>query len=397
MSTTTPDVLLTEQEYILRAKKEWEQTFDAVSDLIYIVDNNYTVVRANRAMADYFGLTPMDLVGRKCYEVVHCMDSVPDNCLHARLLDCGKPQTAEIESDKFSGIFEVTSSPIFDDDGKIIASVHVARDITEKKSREALLAAQQKQLMEINSTLESRIEKAIAEQRNRDEILIHQSRLTAMVEMISNIAHNWRQPINNVGLIVQSLQLGFKVNNLTTEEMNEDVAEILKELQLISENIDEFRNFFSHEEETSSFSVNEIVSRALSFLVPFLKSKGIKVELKEGPNVLAVGYPNEYMQAFLNIMLNAKDELRKHQDGNPLIMIRIFDENGHAVVTIRDNGGGISEDNLAKIFDPCFTTQRQSYGTGIGLYIAKMIVEKQMNGSLTVRNIDRGAEFRIVV
>lgn len=394
MATTTHKVL-TEQESILQAKKEWEQTFDAVSDLIFIVDNDCTVVRANRAMADCCGLTPMDLVGRKCYEVMHGTDSAPHNCLHTRLLESGRSQTEEVENNKFHGVFEVTASPMFDEDGNITASVHVARDVTEKKNRENLLAAQQKQLMEINSSLESRIEKAIAEQRRKDEILIQQSRLTAISEMIGNIVHNWRQPINNVGLIVQNLQLGFKVNDLSAEELNEDVDEILKELQLISGNIDEFRSFFSKEEEASSFMVNELVSRALSFFVPYFKSKGIMVELEEEPDVMAVGYANEYMQALLNIVLNAKDELRKHKNGNPTISIRIFAENNHSVVTIRDNGGGINEEDLPGIFEPDFTKPRQGYGTGIGLYIAKMIIEKQMSGSLTVRNVDKGGEFRI--
>jgi C4-dicarboxylate-specific signal transduction histidine kinase len=278
--------------------------------------------------------------------------------------------------------------------GEIIAGVHIARDVTEKKRHEELLAAQQKQLEEINSSLEHRIEKAVAELRNKDDILIQQSRLTAMGEMISNIAHQWRQPLNNIGLIVQSMQLAIKANDLTERQLDEDVAETMTELQHISETINNFRNFFSYEKEMGPFIINELVSRALLFVEPSLKSKGIRIELDEQPDVAAEGFPNEYLQALLNIILNARDALLEHQVAQPLISIRIFQENGRSVVTIRDNGAGIREDALPKIFDPYFTTKQQCNGTGIGLYMAKMIIEKKMHGSLSARNVG-GAEFRI--
>jgi C4-dicarboxylate-specific signal transduction histidine kinase len=286
---------------------------------------------------------------------------------------------------------------MFNTDGQITATVHVARDITEKRRHEELLAAQQKQLEEINNTLESRITESVAEMRKKDDILIQQSRLTAMGEMISNIAHQWRQPLNNVGLIVQNLQLAFRSNDLSVEELDEDIAEVMKVLQQISETIDDFRNFFSYEEKPSSFIVNELVSRSLSFVEPSLKRMGILIELDEQLDMVVSGYPNEYMQAFLNIMLNARDALLDHQVTKPLIKIRISGENGRSIITVRDNGGGIHEDILPKIFDPYFTTKHQSTGVGLGLYMAKMIVEKKMHGTLTARNVDGGAEFRIEV
>jgi len=397
MPTEKSDVSPMEQEKIIHAKQEWEQTFDAVSDLIFIVDTNHSIVRVNRAMAERCGCTPMELVGRKCFDLMHGTNSVPDDCLHARVLQCGKSQISEFNVEKFNGTFEVTMSPLFNAEGQTTATVHVARDITEKKCHGKLLAAQQKQLEEVNSTLESRITEAVAELRKKDDILIQQSRLTAMGEMISNIAHQWRQPLNNVGLIVQNLQLAFKANDLSVEELDEDIAETMKVLQQISETIDDFSNFFSYEEEASSFVVNELVSRSLSFVEPSLKRKGIWLELDEQPDITEKGYPNEYMQAFLNVMLNARDVLLDNQVAHPLISIRIFRENGRSIVTVRDNGGGIREEVLPKIFDPYFTTKHQSTGVGIGLYMAKMIIEKKMHGSLTARNVDGGAEFRIEV
>lgn len=396
MPTEKLDLTLEEQENILRAKQEWEQTFDAISDLVFITDADYNIVRVNRAMAERCGLTPGELVGQKCFNVMHGTNSPPDNCLHAEILKIGKPQTSEFNIEKFHGTFEVTMSPMFNAKGEIIAGVHIARDVSDKKRTEELLAAQQKQLEEINSSLESRIEKTVAELRNKDNILIQQSRLAAMGEMISNIAHQWRQPLNNIGLIVQNLQLAYKSKDLTEQQLDEDVAETMTVLQHISDTINNFRNFFSYEKETRSFIINELVERALSFVEPSLRSKGIRIKLDEKPDVTAVGYPNEYLQALLNIILNARDALLEQQVVHPLISIGIFQENRRSVLTVHDNGGGIREDILPKIFDPYFTTKQQCNGVGIGLYMAKMIIEKKMHGALTARNVG-GAEFRIEI
>ena len=132
MPTEKSDVSLEEQSKIIRAKQEWEQTFDAVSDLIFIVDKEYTIVRANRAMANRCGMTPMALLGQKCFEVMHCTKSVPEGCPYSALFEFGKPQTTEFYVEKLNGTFEVTMSPMFNADGQITASVHVARDVTEK-------------------------------------------------------------------------------------------------------------------------------------------------------------------------------------------------------------------------------------------------------------------------
>lgn len=386
-----------EEDSVARAQQEWEQTFDAVSDLILITDVNHTIIRVNRALAERCGLNPKDLVGRKCFEVIHCTNFAPAECPHAELLKSGKPQTSEQNVEKLHGYFEITMSPVFNAEGQVVSSIHVARDVTEKRRHEELLAEQQKQLEQINSSLESRIEAAVAEIRRKDDILIQQSRLTAMGEMISSIAHQWRQPLNNIGLIVQGLQLAIKADDLSAEELDKDIADTMRVLQQISDTIDDFRNFFSYEEDACPFVVNELFSRALPFVEPSMKRNGIELELNEEADVTTVGYPNEFMQAFLNIILNARDVLVDNKVSQPFIGVRIFRENGRSIVTVRDNGGGIREDILPKIFDPYFTTKQQNSGAGIGLYMAKMIIEKKMHGSLTARNCDGGAEFRIEV
>ncbi|MDD2580824.1 MAG: PAS domain-containing protein [Desulfuromonadaceae bacterium] len=397
MLTESSDVSPAAHEYILQAKQEWEHTFDAVTDLIFILDPDCTIIRANRAMAERCGLTPQELIGRKCFDVLHGITCPPEYCPHDRLLESGEPQTVEFETEQLHGIFEVFMSPMRNAEGRITASVHVARDVTEKRHNAKLLAAQQKQLESFNQDLESRITEAVAELRKKDDILIQQSRLTAMGDLINSIAHHWRQPLNSIGLIVQSLQLAFKSNDLSVEELDAEIADTMSILQQISDTIDDFRTFFNHEKEPHSFSVNDAVSRSINFVMPSLKNNGIKAVSDEQSDMCVVGYPNEYTQALLNIIINARDALMESQMPEPLISIRIFEEKGRSVVTVLDNGGGINEDALPRIFDPYFTTKEQGKGSGIGLYMAKMIIEKNMNGRLTARNVDGGAEFRIEV
>jgi PAS domain S-box-containing protein len=293
-------------------------------------------------------------------------------------------------------IFEIYKFPLPIPGGENLLG-SVAVDITERKRVEQSLALKQQQLEELNRSLEQRVKQAVDELRQKDRLLIHQSRQAAMGEMINNIAHQWRQPLNNIGLIIQNLQLQYEAGEMDSEQMAAEVGTAMDIIAYMSRTIDDFRNFFHQDKVRRTFLVNEMVSRALDFLLPSLKSCGIDVECQEEPNVTVEGYPSEYMQALLNILNNAKDVLLERRVERPLIGIRIFRENRRSVVTIRDNGGGIREDVLPRIFDPYFTTKEQGKGTGIGLYMSKAIIEKSINGRLMARNVNGGAEFRIEV
>lgn len=255
----------------------------------------------------------------------------------------------------------------------------------------------QLELEELNQLFDSRLKEAINDLRRKDEMLIQQGRLAAMGEMINNIAHQWRQPLNNIGLIVQSLQLSFKAGELTVSNMEKDSGNVMKVLQQMSGTIDDFRNFFSKEKVLQQFCVNEMLRRSLNFMLPTFKNCSIKVQCDEQPDIQAEGYPGEYTQAILNIFTNAKDVLLERNITAPCISIRIFSENSRSVVTIADNGGGIPDEILPNIFDPYFTTRKSGAGTGIGLFMSKTIIEKNLQGRLTARNVEGGAEFRIEV
>ncbi|HEY4744013.1 MAG TPA: DUF3365 domain-containing protein [Desulfuromonadaceae bacterium] len=268
-------------------------------------------------------------------------------------------------------------------------------EIAERQAAQEALAVKQLQLEKLNVSLQERIDAAIADLRQRDRMLIQQSRLAAMGEMISNIAHQWRQPLNNVGLIVQNLRLDFEAGTLTVGTMAREVKNAMDGILFMSHTIDDFRNFFRPDKEKSAFSITRSIDTTLEFIGASLASHGIGVDFAAAEDITVQGYANEFTQVVLNIINNAKDVLVTRNVRSPCITIRVSRENGRAVVTIRDNGGGIDARIVPKIFDPYFTTKEKMQGTGIGLYMSKSIIEGSMGGRLTVANVEDGAEFRI--
>lgn len=257
--------------------------------------------------------------------------------------------------------------------------------------------AAQANLEELNHSLEERINLAVADLRHKDQTLIQQGRLAAMGEMINNIAHQWRQPLNNIGLIIQNLLFSFDAGNITHDELKKEIGSAMDVIMHMSRTIDDFRNFFREDKQKSGFFVSKTVHHALEFISSALSNHGIQVEFEDDENITAIGYQNEYAQVLLNILSNSRDACIERRIAAPRIHIRVTGENGRAIVYIRDNCGGIADDILPKIFDPYFTTRAPDKGTGIGLYMSKVIIEQNMNGSLTARNTEDGAEFRIEV
>jgi len=268
-------------------------------------------------------------------------------------------------------------------------------EIGERQTAQEALAAKQRQLEALNEFLEKRVLETVAELRQKDQILIQQSRQASMGEMINSIAHQWRQPLNNLGLIIQNLKITFESGDLSRDEMTSEVGKAMDTIISMSRTIDDFRNFFRTDKQKRPFLLNDVVGKSIEFLSSSLRNVHIDIDLEAEDFIAVAGYPNEYSQVMLNILSNSKDVLEEHQVVSPRIRVRIFREGGTAVVTVWDNGGGIDEQVLPRIFDPYFSTKEQGKGTGIGLYMSKVIIEKNMGGNIAAYNIDGGVEFRI--
>jgi signal transduction histidine kinase len=274
-------------------------------------------------------------------------------------------------------------------------TVILEQEMAERQITQEALTVKQQQLEALNNSLEELIANSLHEIRQKDQMLIQQSRHAAMGEMINSIAHQWRQPLNNLGLILQNIEISFKIGKLTLEEMKAENAKAMDTILFMSRTIDDFRNFFRDDKKKSVISINNLLKKTLALVAASFKHLNISMDIELQEDVIAFGYPNEYSQVILNILNNARDALMERKSPAPRIHIRAFVQEGRAVVTIGDNGGGIGEEILPRVFDPYFSTKEVGKGTGIGLYMSKVIIEQNMEGALTVRNIDGGAEFRI--
>lgn len=252
-------------------------------------------------------------------------------------------------------------------------------------------------LQKANEELEIQVRERTTELLEKDRMLMVQSRQAAMGEMIGNIAHQWRQPLNALGLIIQSLSMMQATGELTKKDMSSMEEKAMQLIRHMSQTIDDFRNFFKTDKEKSSFKVNEVVRNTVSLIEANFREYKIIIEVNTEEGMMTRGFPREYAQAFLNILMNARDALLEKGPADPRVTVRAWMEGGRSVVTVSDNAGGIDAGIIGNIFDLYFTTKDNEMGTGIGLFISKNIIEKNMGGSLTVRNIGEGAEFRIEV
>ena len=233
--------------------------------------------------------------------------------------------------------------------------------------------------------------------REKERMLVQQSRMAAMGEMIGNIAHQWRQPLNLLGLSVQQVLMYYDLGECDRAFLADSVGKQMGLVHHMSQTINDFMNYFKPDKEKTEFKLKEAVANALSLLKGSLQSHQIGIEIIAQDDPVIYGYPNEFAQVLFNIVINAKDVLTERKISDPKVTITISSENSCAVASIADNGGGIPREIIGKIFDPYFTTKGPQGGTGIGLFMSKSIIEKNMGGSLTVRNITGGTEFRIEV
>ena len=267
----------------------------------------------------------------------------------------------------------------------------ILKDYENKVRRNA------KELEELNQSLEEKVKEEIEKNREKEQLLVQKSKFIALGEMISNIAHQWRQPLSELSSILMFIKFKYSINALDEHTMQTKSKEADKVLEYMSHTIDDFRNFFMPKKEKEEFYLLKSVEIVMNIISSALANYNIKISISIDENIKITTYLNEYKQVLLNIINNAKDVLIEKNIENPLIKIHAFEDSNYIVLYIEDNGGGILVEPKGKIFEPYFTTKEDSNGTGIGLYMSKIIVEKNMKGKLKVKNIKNGAQFAIYI
>ncbi|RBQ30373.1 histidine kinase [Arcobacter sp. FW59] len=260
-------------------------------------------------------------------------------------------------------------------------------------SQEKIVEEKTKELKELNSNLEQKIKLEVAKNRKKDIIMFQQARFASLGEMLNNIAHQWRQPLGSISMIIQSFQTKMSLNKLSAQFIDEKTKDALLLAQNMSNTLDDFKNFFSPTKEEKEFYIKDCLEHSIELSKYFLTKESIKVELKVKKDEKIKSYYNELSHIFLNIISNSKDALVSNVDKNDrIIKIVVNSLKGHIFVNISDNGGGIDPNILPKIFEPYYTTKYKSAGTGIGLYMSKQIIERHLNGQISCKNIKNKIE-----
>ncbi|QIR76946.1 ATP-binding protein [Sulfurospirillum diekertiae] len=261
------------------------------------------------------------------------------------------------------------------------------------------------ELIEINQTLERRIEEEVAKNREKDKHILQQSRLAQMGEMISMIAHQWRQPLGSISTVAASIKLKIMLNRFdySTIEgqeaskafLEEAMSKIESYVQFLTRTIDDFRNFFKPNKQKESITLSQLINRTLEIIGKALEINGITINIQTHATTEIFTYANEVTQVILNILKNAEDVIKEREIINPNIQITIGTEDAWQTISITDNAGGIPATVLPHIFEPYFSTKQEKNGTGLGLYMSKTIIEEHCGGQILATNTPTGAQFTI--
>ncbi|WP_319371267.1 ATP-binding protein [uncultured Ilyobacter sp.] len=269
------------------------------------------------------------------------------------------------------------------------SKIKLGKDLSNKK---ILL-----KLEKINIELEKMFKKEMDENKKKEALMIYQSRYAAMGEMVGNIAHQWRQPLSSLSLIISNIEDSFYYGDVEKE----DVETLFKKSRMLinkmSETIDDFRYFFKPKTDKEEFSVKNIIKSTVELFSERMQHNGIECSINSEDDIKILGYPNQLSQVIINFINNSVDALLENRERERKIDILISREENNTVIEVNDNGGGIPEDVMKKIFEPYYSTKDKKNGTGIGLYMSQMIIEKNFGGTISVTNKNGGACMKIII
>jgi len=249
-------------------------------------------------------------------------------------------------------------------------------------------------ITELAKNLEKKVEEEIEKNRTKDRILENQAKLAALGEMLGNIAHQWRHPITRVSLILQNMKTFKSLNKLSDAQFDKYITNTLEQMDYMSQTIDDFKDFYKPDKEISVFNAKEAIEDTYKIIGASIKHEGIEIIIEVDKDFYIKGYKNQFSQVVLNIMHNAREILEEKNIKSPFLKIRLFNLNNKNNITIEDNAGGIKVEPIDTIFDAYFTTKEDN-GTGIGLYMSRMIISEHFNGKLYAKNTPKGALFTI--
>ena len=364
-------------ERLERAAEEWSSTFDAISDLVSIHDENFKIVRVNRAFATTFGKGPEELVGETCFELVHGTDHPPPKCPHREAIATGTPVTRELFEPHLGIHLEMSASPLIGDDGTVTGIVHITKDITERKRAE-------EELRQLNTELERRVAERTRDLWEAQAELVRNEKLSAIGQVAGGVGHDLRNPLSAISLSADYLRTIDGANGRVKKHVDLIQQQVRNADAIIADLLD----FFNERPlSLETCDVNGVVRDALGN-VNAPPDVAVETRLDGSlPPAALDGY--KIQRVVLNISSNAIQAM--HRGGR----LTVTTKNAGDVVemTFTDTGSGIAEDRLSDIFEPLVTYRKN--GIGLGLPIVKRIVEAH-GGSVSVEStIGEGTTFTV--
>lgn len=389
------------EQIIYEEKQRFKEVFNNSVFGIWVVDKNRKTVDANNKLLNMLKYEHNEILGLKLNDfVVQADQSFLED---KSVLSDTKPDKQQYEvtlidrNNKLQPAYFYTTA-IRNRNNEIVGAFAFVEDLREKRMLQAELEKKTRSLEILNAKLEEEVVREVEKRQKSEQIMHQQSRLAAMGELIVAIAHNWRNPLNAIGLYIQDIEDAFNYGELDEKYLHNAIEKSLTQLDYMSHTIDDFRSFFRPMGEQKFFNIEPIVDIAISELNTQLEQSNIVIKKTVNCFDFKInGYPQELEKVIQDIVKNAKDAIESKEGSNSngeiLIEFNIFENTKY--ISISDNGGGIPLDIVDKIFDPYFTTKEQGKGTGLGLYMAKIIIENSMNGKITAQNGENGAVFKI--
>ncbi len=341
------------------------------SNIVSKTDTNGIITFVNDEFCTLFGYTKDELIGKN-HNIVRHPDTPKENFqdLWKTILEkkVFKSTVKNLTKDKKTVYLNTTICPILDEQGEILEFIAIRYDVTN----EIML---QKEF------------------KNQQELLFLQSRMASLGQMLANISHQWRQPLMELNLTLFNLKKAHEKNeNREFLELYQDSKDLISSM---SNTIEDFKNFFSPQKEKSNFLLNQAIQNALKILQSTIKDEKIEINFSVIKDVEVYGIENELVQVLVNILQNSKDAFISKNIQNRKIIINSYKDENNIFLEFIDNALGVEDEFLDRIFEPYFTSKHQSTGTGLGLFISKIILEKSFSAEILHKNIEYGSKFTI--
>ena len=377
------------EKLLLEKNSEYIQfILDSQENILLLTDGS-ELKKTNRAMLDFLAFESIDNF-RNSYECICDFFIEEDGYLQKKMNGVLWIDAILNDKENTPDIAKIKGT-----DGEI----HLFRvNINEKRADENLYSITLTDITEVEA-YKSELQKKIKNIKEKQQILIQNSKMASMGEMIANIAHQWRQPLNSLSALHTVLMMDYEDNGrFTQEEIAQFKEESSQYIHKMSNTIDDFRNFFSPTKEKEQFVVSDAIKESIRFVKDSYLDSSVKLlDKTQNRDTKLFSYKNELMQVIMILLNNSRDAVVGKNIENPQVIVYVLENDGEIKICVKDNGGGIDDDIMDRIFEPYFTTKFKSDGTGVGLYMSKMIIEDSIGGELVLENDDDGVLATLIL